>query len=160
MRKIAASKKGRVAITGAVALGTIFTGIVMSLPAGAAAETLKYNIHFQTAEFYEVDADDSGSKSAGDYEAGEFVLDKGGDAAGAFEFVCTRTAAEPKRDQCVGTAKIRGRGMISAQGVQRANGEKFVASITGGTGEFENAGGTLYLNFSNRVSTATFRISN
>jgi hypothetical protein len=154
------SRKGKFTTAGLLAVALVSGSLLLSLPAGAAAETLKYNIHFQNAEFYEVDADSSGSKSAGDYEAGEFVLDKGGDAAGAFEFVCTRTAAEPKRDQCVGTAKIRGRGMISAQGVQRAHGEKFVASITGGTGEFENAGGTLYLNFSNRVSTATFRISN
>jgi hypothetical protein len=159
MRNITTSKRGRLVIAGLVALSSIAGGIVMSLPAGAAAETLKYNVHFNKAEFYDVDANANESNDAGDYNVGEFLLDKSGDTAGAFEFVCTRTAESPKKEHCIGTAKIRGRGSIAVQGNQNANAEKFVGPITGGTGEFVGAAGTLYLNFTERVGTVTFRIA-
>ena len=132
----------------------------MSLPAGAQAETLQFNIDFSKAESVEVDANDSGSADAGDYFAGEFLLDKRGKTEGFLEFTCTHTAAEPKRDHCVGTARLAGRGQIAVQGPQKSSGEKFVGPITGGTGEFSNAGGTFYIDFSERVARATFRIVN
>jgi hypothetical protein len=63
--------------------------------------------------------------------------------------VCTVTGATPPYDvltfQCVGTLKLRS-GQITLQGLIEVQGMDdpgpFVVAITGGTGKFDNAGGT------------------
>jgi hypothetical protein len=158
--KIVTSRKGRVLLAAMIAACLAVAGIVISRPAVAASETLTFNIDFRKAESTDVDANNSGKDDVGDYFTGEFLLDKGGQTRGFLEFVCHHTSAHPKRDHCVGTARIAGRGQIALQGPQASNVDKFVGPITGGTGDFQNASGTVYLDFTDDPAKATFRVVN
>jgi hypothetical protein len=55
--------------------------------------------------------------------------------------VCTITSVKKQEAQCLGTAKFR-HGQITVQGLV-GDDEVFELAITGGTGAFEGAGGTL-----------------
>src|SRR6476619_7662521 len=56
--------------------------------------------------------------------------------------VCTITSVKREESQCVGSAKL-GRGEITIQGLQADDPQVFSFAITGGTGAFEGAEGTL-----------------
>jgi hypothetical protein len=76
----------------------------------------------------------------------EFVftsdLTKHGKSVGHTGVVCTITSVEREESQCVGTAWF-GKGQITIQGLIAGEPERFSLAITGGTGAFESAGGTL-----------------
>lgn len=69
-------------------------------------------------------------------------LTKHGRAAGHTGVVCTITSTATEESQCVGTAALRG-GQIAIQGLLAGEPEVFEFPITGGTGAYEGAGGTL-----------------
>ncbi len=56
--------------------------------------------------------------------------------------VCTITSTAREESQCVGTASLR-RGQITIQGLLAGEPEVFEFPITGGTGAYEGAEGTL-----------------
>jgi len=56
--------------------------------------------------------------------------------------VCTITSVKREESQCVGSAKL-GRGEITIQGLMADSPRVFSFAITGGTGAFEGAEGTL-----------------
>jgi len=55
---------------------------------------------------------------------------------------CTITSVEREESQCVGTAWTH-KGQITVQGLLAGEPDEFELAITGGTGAFEDAGGTL-----------------
>ena len=76
----------------------------------------------------------------------EFVftskLTKHGTAVGHTGVVCTVTSVEREEFQCVATAWFA-KGQIAVQGLIAGEPERFPLAITGGTGVFEGADGTL-----------------
>jgi hypothetical protein len=76
----------------------------------------------------------------------EFVftseLTRHGTLVGHTGVVCTVTSVEREESQCVGTAWFA-KGQITIQGLVAGEPEEFEFPITGGTGVFEDAGGTL-----------------
>jgi hypothetical protein len=89
-----------------------------------------------------LDLGDSGS-SLGD----EFVftsdLTRHGASVGHTGVVCTVTSVAREETQCVGTAWFDKGGQIAIQGLLAGEPEVFSFPITGGTGAFEGADGTL-----------------
>jgi len=89
-----------------------------------------------------LDLGDSGT-SLGD----EFVftshLTRHGASVGHTGVVCTVTSAAREETQCVGTAWFDKAGQITIQGLLAGEPEVFSFAITGGTGAFEGADGTL-----------------
>jgi hypothetical protein len=69
-------------------------------------------------------------------------LTKRGKLVGHTGVVCTATSLEREESQCVGTAWFR-KGQITIQGLLSGEPVEFEFPITGGTGAFEGAGGTL-----------------
>ncbi|MET0523598.1 MAG: hypothetical protein ABWZ91_02285 [Nocardioides sp.] len=69
-------------------------------------------------------------------------LTKHGKLVGHTGVVCTITSVEREESQCVGTAAFH-KGQITIQGLVAGEPEEFEFPITGGTGAFEGAGGTL-----------------
>ena len=69
-------------------------------------------------------------------------LTKHGQSVGHTGVVCTLTSVEMEESQCVGTAWLRG-SQITVQGLLAGEPEVFKVAITGGTGAYEGAGGTL-----------------
>ena len=69
-------------------------------------------------------------------------LTKRGKLVGHTGVVCTVTSLEREESQCVGTASFH-KGQITIQGLLSGEPEEFEFPITGGTGAFEGAGGTL-----------------
>jgi hypothetical protein len=55
---------------------------------------------------------------------------------------CTLVALDPDEAQCLGTASFRN-GQITVQGLVEDESSDFDLAITGGTGRYEGAGGTL-----------------
>jgi hypothetical protein len=76
----------------------------------------------------------------------EFVftsdLTKHGTLVGHTGVVCTTTSVEREESQCVGTASFD-KGQITIQGLLAGEPAVFEFPITGGTGAFEGADGTL-----------------
>jgi hypothetical protein len=76
----------------------------------------------------------------------EFVftsdLTKRGTSVGHTGVVCTVTSVERSESQCVGTASFS-KGQITIQGLLAGEPERFEFPITGGTGAYEGASGTL-----------------
>jgi hypothetical protein len=69
-------------------------------------------------------------------------LTKHGKHVGHTGVVCTITSVEREESQCVGTAWFH-KGQITIQGLLAGEPAEFEFPITGGTGAFEGAGGTL-----------------
>jgi Allene oxide cyclase barrel like domain len=76
----------------------------------------------------------------------EFVftsrLTRHGKKVGHTGVVCTFTSVKREESQCLGSAKLR-RGEITIQGLQADDPRVFSFAITGGTGAYEGAEGTL-----------------
>ena len=77
----------------------------------------------------------------------EFVftseLTRHGKTVGHTGVVCTVTSVDREESQCVGTAWFDHKGQITIQGLVAGEPERFSFPITGGTGVFEGADGTL-----------------
>lgn len=58
--------------------------------------------------------------------------------------VCTITSVQRQESQCLGTARFH-HGQISVQGLVAGEPETFTFPVTGGTGAYEGADGTLYV---------------
>ena len=69
-------------------------------------------------------------------------LTRHGEHVGHTGVVCTTTSVAREESQCVGTAKLP-RGQIAIQGLLAGEPEVFTFPITGGTGAYEGADGTL-----------------
>jgi hypothetical protein len=85
-------------------------------------------------------------------------LTRFGRTVGHTGVVCTTTSVTMEEAQCVGTAKLR-RGQITVQGLLAGEPEEFELPITGGTGAFEDVGGTLVVQFvSDTKEILTFHV--
>lgn len=121
--------------------------LIAVTPAGG-AETLRFRIVFRASEFYEIDNNGNGdSDDPGDQETGSFVLKKGGDKAGHFNFICVNSEAHPPRDLCWATVRVTGKGTVTIHGSGANNADRFVGAITGGTGAYRGASGVFELAF-------------
>jgi hypothetical protein len=69
-------------------------------------------------------------------------LTKHGRLVGHTGVVCTVTSTAREESQCVGTASLR-RGQITIQGLVAGEPDVFEFPITGGSGDYEGAEGTL-----------------
>jgi hypothetical protein len=97
-------------------------------------------------------------ESLGDSFVFNARLNRQGKKIGHVGVVCTITSIQREEAQCLGTAKLP-RGQVSVQGLVRGEREVFSFPITGGTGAFEAAGGTLVVRpLSNTRERLTFRI--
>jgi len=105
-----------------------------------------------------VDAGEPGF-SLGDSFVFSSRLTRHGETFGHTGVVCTVTSVRMEESQCVGTAWLR-RGQISIQGLLAGEPEEFEFPITGGTGAFEDAGGTLVVReLSDTEERLTFHIT-
>jgi hypothetical protein len=87
-------------------------------------------------------------------------LTKHGKKVGHTGVVCTVTSTAREESQCVGTASLR-RGQITIQGLLAGEPEVFEFAITGGTGAYEGAEGTLVVReLSDTQELLTFYLSN
>lgn len=90
-------------------------------------------------EFVDVGAPDF---SLGDAFIFTSDLTKRGRLVGHTGVVCTITSTAREESQCVGTASFR-RGQITIQGLVAGEPDVFEFPITGGSGDYEGAEGTL-----------------
>lgn len=67
-----------------------------------------------------------------------------GQTVGHTGVVCTITSVQRQESQCLGTARLQ-HGQIAIQGLVAGEPETFNFPITGGTGAYEGAEGTLYV---------------
>jgi hypothetical protein len=82
-----------------------------------------------------------------------------GNKVGHTGVVCTATSVAREESQCVGTARLRG-GQIAIQGLLAGEPDVFSFPITGGTGAFEGAEGTLVVReLSDTEELLTFHLS-
>lgn len=140
----------------AALLATLLVVVVVT---PAYARTLTYRIGFRGGEFYENDLNGDGdSDDGGEYEVGSFVLKKSGDKVGHFNFTCFVTEVSPPRDLCWAAIRITGKGQVIAHGSGPGNSETFHGAITGGTGTFRSASGTMLLDFGGQPPTLTLDI--
>lgn len=86
-------------------------------------------------------------------------LTKHGRSVGHTGVVCTITSVAREESQCVGTAWLR-KGQITIQGLVAGEPEVFAFPITGGTGAYEGAEGTLVVKeLSDTEELLTFYLS-
>ena len=100
-------------------------------------------------------------ESVGDMFAFSSLLTKHGRTVGHTGVACTVTSLERAEAQCVGTASLR-RGQITVQGLigEESDEEEFELAITGGTGAYEGAEGTLVVReLSETRELLTFHLS-
>lgn len=93
----------------------------------------------------------------------EFVftsdLTKHGTLVGHTGVVCTVTSVVREESQCLGTASFDKGGQITIQGLVAGEPEEFEFAITGGTGAFEGADGTLVVKeLSDTLELLTFNL--
>ena len=132
----------RIATAGAVASFVVVMVGNLIANAGPQVQTIRAISH--TMNLGGVDADDSGE--VGDTIADAFtsisdMRDEADETVIGFDrFTCSMTSAEPATWHCYGTTTFNGAGDITYQGSFNPNG-KSVLAITGGTGDYEGAGG-------------------
>jgi hypothetical protein len=83
--------------------------------------------------------------SLGDQFVFTSELTKHGKTVGHAGVVCTITSVAAEEAQCVGTAWFDKHGQIAIQGLLAGEPRDFSFPITGGTRDFEDAGGTLFV---------------
>jgi hypothetical protein len=81
-------------------------------------------------------------ESIGDMFVFSSTLTRHGRTVGHAGVVCTVVSMDPAEAQCLGTASFRN-GQITVQGLVPDASSRFDLAITGGTGRYEGAGGTL-----------------
>jgi hypothetical protein len=147
-----------VGVLGAAAL--IASLIVPAVAAGSGGHT-RFKVYEKGSTFSkDVDADDSGGPSAGDYNVAHANDHANGKVVGSDRNYCFITA-EPTsayKSECTGTIRINGKGSITATGwiTFTQNGpaqNPTKIAITGGTGAYEGASGTLSLLFHSHGGT-------
>ena len=97
--------------------------------------------------------------SLGDMFVFTSKLTKHGKKVGHAGVVCTTTSVVREESQCLGTARLR-RGQITIQGLLAGERDVFKFAITGGTGAYEGAEGTLVVEvISDTKDILTFHLS-
>ena len=97
--------------------------------------------------------------SLGDSFVFTSTLTQHGKEVGHTGVVCTITSVDREESQCVGTARLRG-GQITIQGLLAGEPEVFEFPITGGSGVYEGAEGTLVVKeLSDTEELLTFHLS-
>ena len=133
-------------LVGLTIVGVVVTGFMG--PAFAKAPN-RYFTPFRKIRFSHVDAGTVGVSNVGDADYGTWDLLSHGKKWGHLNFKCERIVAKPKRDLCTAVLRIKGRGQLSVQGIQKGGGDqpRLIVAITGGTQEFRDAAGTITLGF-------------
>lgn len=120
----------------------------ISVTPAAGARRLHFFARYSELQDADVDHNGDGDPlDLAEYEAGSFKLRQDGEGAGHFDFQCMHTHVDPVRDFCIGTMRVAGKGLITAQNVQSESSNRANAAITGGTGAFRGASGALHLFF-------------
>ena len=148
---------------GALALAGGVTSIPVAHSQGANRETLRaFTRDGQTRET-DIDADNSGRQSAGDYFIGRAPLIHDGRKVGREDHRCDILQAGRRfaRVRCSGTFHFNGRGNIEISGVatfsrRSSGGGGF--SILGGTTDFRDAGGRATVKGTHNGTIFTFRV--
>jgi hypothetical protein len=146
------------------ALGALLATLAVISPltsatgAPGAATTLRYTAIFRDSQFTNVDADDSGGDTAGDYFVGNFLLRQGGKNRGHLEFRCDVVTENPTRNLCSGVVHIAGKGELAVTDVSNSDAEKEKVAITGGTGEFGGASGNGKFDFGKNRAHFVFKL--
>jgi hypothetical protein len=150
---------------GVVALA--IAGGVASLPVahsqGSHRETVTVVTKDSQSHETDIDADDSGGDSVGDYFVGHAPLVHGGRTIGRERHQCTLLAVGENffQGRCSGTFHLNGRGNLEITGVltfsKKHNGGTGF-SILGGTGDFRDAGGRTVVVGSNSRTKFTFKV--
>lgn len=91
-----------------------------------------------------VDAPPRRKLSLGDAFIFTSRLTKQGTRVGNTGVVCTIISAKREESQCVGSARLRA-GQITIQGLLAGESQRFSFPITGGSGAYEGAEGTLHV---------------
>ena len=153
-----------------VGLGVIALAVasgVASLPVAHSQSSHRETFSLVTrdaqAHEVDVDADDSGGDSAGDYFIGFAKLYSGSRVAGRERHECfaLQSGENYFRARCSGTFHVDGRGNLEIVGVltfsrRHAGGSGF--SIVGGTGDFRDAGGRTVVVGKNNSTNFTFHV--
>jgi len=145
-------RAGRVVLAGALALGLGAGTVVTALPAAAATTKIKLTDQNKPNDRVYVDNGAPGP-SAGDEYIFHSVLicvdncGTPGARVGTLDVDCTFLARYMQ--DCQGTARFFGRGKITFGGAIKAYHPSFVLAITGGTGEFSSASGSIYVDTTN-----------
>lgn len=139
LKRLAAT--GGVVVLAALATGAVApaTGQGPAKHGGDRDDTIRVLSTNTEEDFVDVGA-------AGDSLGDAFIftsnLTRHGKAYGHTGVVCTLTSVARGEVQCVGTARLPG-GQITIQGLLAGEPTVFAFPITGGTGQFEGAEGTL-----------------
>jgi hypothetical protein len=129
-----------VGITGALAAVAAFA-VSSSAPATSHDDDDRIRVLSTNTEETFVDVGEPGN-SQGDAFVFTSDLTKHGRDVGHTGVVCTITSTEREEVQCVGTAWLK-RGQITIQGLLAGEPDRFSFPITGGSGAYEGADGTL-----------------
>lgn len=142
MRKVAAIAT---TLISAVALAAV------APPAHAATKHVHALAPYAKAQMAKDDKEPAGT-SIGDEQSGSFKLYNHGKGVGHFDYTCVVTHVSPNRQECHATAHFKNRGRIVAEGNTSPSADRSRVAITGGTGEFGGAGGSLVLTFQRRAA--------
>jgi allene oxide cyclase-like protein len=134
---------------GAIATGALLLAITASGASlagtgpGGTPQTIR--LEERTADFAYLDQGEQGPSLGDQIVFHGRLFDEGGERAGLDAGSCVQTSST-NEFHCATTTRLRG-GSLTAQGLVRGASIPFVAifAITGGTGEFADAGGQLRL---------------
>jgi hypothetical protein len=133
----------------------VLCAMVLAAPAVAAARTIRFAVQTQVERAQFVDNEPPGA-SAGDLLVfTERLLDSSGEQIGSDSAVCVRLFDE--RSLCTGTYVLHG-GQVFVQLLQPGRGHIYSQAITGGTGRFAGARGTVTVRQGDGVDRLMFRI--
>ncbi len=112
-------------------------------------------LNTKSGQFKPIDADHSGSDSVGDYFLfTETLWNAGGDRIGNVRATCTHHF---NGSLCQASIRLAGRGTLQVAGlITRRNG---LLAVTGGTGDFSDAGGEMDTSADNGGTTGQLVIS-
>jgi hypothetical protein len=139
-----------------VAAAVLVTGaVVLAAPVAAQARTIVLDARSQLEQAQSVDNEPAGP-SAGDLLVfTERLLDSLGKQIGSDSAVCVRLFDE--RSLCTGTYVLRG-GQVMVQLLQPGQSVTYRQAITGGTGRYAGARGTVTVRQGGGGDRFTFRI--
>jgi len=131
---------------------------------GSRRETIRFHSPDRKETIVDIDLNDDGdTDDAGDGELGYGPVFTRGEKTGSQRHECRTFKATPKAFmlRCVGTFNVTGRGSIEVGGVFRFTRRGIQGAglaVTGGAGEFRDAGGTMVLDADNNSTDFEFRL--
>jgi hypothetical protein len=146
-----------------IAASSVGGSVPSALSQGGNGETFKLKSIDNKEEVITVDANDSGEDDSGDYEVGAGPVFQGGKKVGNQRHECffMPFGKDSFISRCGATFKVQGRGTIEVHGTlrfDRGGGVGSSFSITGGTGEFSGASGSMKFDGTRNSTIFTFKV--